>query len=102
MSHKAKVLMLENHFSILILMELNHHQAKLKPKHLSKKLQRNNNQKLQNINKNLNQHKLNNQNHNKLKNLKLIILLKFKLDLKSKENKSENQCQDLDKEYLKD
>ncbi len=102
MSHKVKLLMLENLFLILILMELNHHQVKQKLKHQNKKPQKNNNQKQQNINKNLNQHKLNKLNHNKPKNLKPIMFLKSKSDLKSKENKSDNQCQDLDKESLKD
>jgi hypothetical protein len=83
-------------------MELNHHQVKQKLKHQNKKPQKNNNQKQQNINKNLNQHKLNKLNHNKPKNLKPIMFLKSKSDLKSKENKSDNQCQDLDKESLKD
>jgi hypothetical protein len=97
-SHKAKVLMLENHFLILILMELNHHQVKQKPNHQNKKPQKNNNQNQQNNNKNQNQHKLNNQNLNKLKNLKLKMFQKSKLDHLLKENKSENQCQDFDKE----
>lgn len=83
-------------------MELNHHQVEPKLKHQNKKPQKNNNQKQQNNNKNQNPYKQNNQNPNKLKNLKLIMFLKSKLDHLLKENKSESQCQDLDKELLKD
>ena len=100
MLEKDKLSMSENHFLILILMDLNQQVKQQKHNNQKHKL-KNNNQNQQNNNKHQNQKpKLTNQNQPK--NNQSHPFQKLRLVQHSKENKSENQCQDLELEWLKD